>query len=380
MASSTRNVEHAGIGGLLERERPVGLGDDLSARPHRHACRPRRNRDRMIGAGYLDRLAIHRFSPTLFWGRAFRAGIPGCHRHHVGSTKGECHAPEAEIRVFLDARTRLCCILPAPEHSPRRRRRSPRSTAWWSRPSTWRREAGVDVLKHGGNAVDAAVAVGYALAVVYPAAGNLGGGGFMTIQLADGRKTFLDFREKAPLAATPDMYLDTDGNVVKGLRTTRLSRRRRAGHRVRARDGAREVRHDEARGADRARPSACARAGLRARPGRCRHARHRDRGLPQGPGLGADLPQQGPAVRGRRAAGAEGPRPHACGAIAEQGADGFYKGPVGATRSSRRARPARAASSRRPTSSSTRRASSSPSNATTAATTSSRRRRRARAA
>ncbi|OWQ91932.1 gamma-glutamyltransferase [Roseateles aquatilis] len=78
---------------------------------------------------------------------------------------------------------------------------------------------GVDVLKRGGNAVDAAVAVGYALAVVYPAAGNLGGGGFMTIQLADGRKTFLDFREKAPLAATAGMYLDKDGNVVKGLST-----------------------------------------------------------------------------------------------------------------------------------------------------------------
>lgn len=78
---------------------------------------------------------------------------------------------------------------------------------------------GVDVLKDGGNAVDAAVAVGYALAVVYPAAGNLGGGGFMTIQFADGRKTFLDFREKAPLAATPDMYLGPDGNVVKGLST-----------------------------------------------------------------------------------------------------------------------------------------------------------------
>ncbi|KQW39915.1 gamma-glutamyltranspeptidase [Rhizobacter sp. Root404] len=78
---------------------------------------------------------------------------------------------------------------------------------------------GVDVLKDGGNAVDAAVAVGYALAVVYPAAGNLGGGGFMTIQLADGRKTFLDFREKAPLAATANMYLDKDGNVVKGLST-----------------------------------------------------------------------------------------------------------------------------------------------------------------
>jgi gamma-glutamyltranspeptidase / glutathione hydrolase len=78
---------------------------------------------------------------------------------------------------------------------------------------------GVDVLKAGGNAVDAAVAVGYALAVVYPAAGNLGGGGFMTIQLADGRKTFLDFREKAPLAATANMYLDKDGNVVKGAST-----------------------------------------------------------------------------------------------------------------------------------------------------------------
>ena len=81
-------------------------------------------------------------------------------------------------------------------------------------------KVGVDVLRRGGNAVDAAVAVGYALAVVYPAAGNLGGGGFMTLQLADGRKTFLDFREKAPLAATADMYLDAAGNVVKGSNTT----------------------------------------------------------------------------------------------------------------------------------------------------------------
>ncbi|MDB5732250.1 MAG: gamma-glutamyltransferase [Variovorax sp.] len=78
---------------------------------------------------------------------------------------------------------------------------------------------GVDVLRRGGNAIDSAVAVGYALAVVYPAAGNLGGGGFMTVQLADGRKTFLDFREKAPLAATANMYLDKDGNVIKGLST-----------------------------------------------------------------------------------------------------------------------------------------------------------------
>jgi gamma-glutamyltranspeptidase/glutathione hydrolase len=78
---------------------------------------------------------------------------------------------------------------------------------------------GVAVLNRGGNAVDAAVAVGYALAVVYPAAGNLGGGGFMTIQLADGRKTFLDFRETAPAGATANMYLDKDGNVIQGLST-----------------------------------------------------------------------------------------------------------------------------------------------------------------
>jgi gamma-glutamyltranspeptidase/glutathione hydrolase len=80
-------------------------------------------------------------------------------------------------------------------------------------------QVGVEVLRRGGNAVDAAVAVGYALAVVYPAAGNLGGGGFMTLQFADGRKTFLDFREKAPLAATADMYLGADGQPVKGLST-----------------------------------------------------------------------------------------------------------------------------------------------------------------
>src|SRR5574340_1452510 len=78
---------------------------------------------------------------------------------------------------------------------------------------------GVDVLEDGGNALDAAVAAGYALAVVYPAAGNLGGGGFMTIVLADGRKAFLDFREKAPLAATRDMYLGPDGNVAAGRST-----------------------------------------------------------------------------------------------------------------------------------------------------------------
>ncbi|MGA7398807.1 MAG: gamma-glutamyltransferase [Candidatus Sulfotelmatobacter sp.] len=76
--------------------------------------------------------------------------------------------------------------------------------------------AGVEIMQAGGNAVDAAVATGFALAVVHPAAGNLGGGGFMLIRLADGKTHFLDYREKAPAAATPDMYLDAQGNVLEG--------------------------------------------------------------------------------------------------------------------------------------------------------------------
>ncbi len=80
-------------------------------------------------------------------------------------------------------------------------------------------DAGAAVLRSGGNAVDAAVAVGYALAVTYPEAGNLGGGGFMTLRLADGRETFIDFREKAPLAANEKMYQGPDGRVIPGLST-----------------------------------------------------------------------------------------------------------------------------------------------------------------
>ena len=72
-------------------------------------------------------------------------------------------------------------------------------------------DVGVAVLKAGGNAVDAAVAVGFALAVTHPFAGNLGGGGFMLVRLADGRSTFIDFRESAPAKATHDMYLDSSG-------------------------------------------------------------------------------------------------------------------------------------------------------------------------
>ncbi|MCP4385273.1 MAG: gamma-glutamyltransferase, partial [Hyphomicrobiales bacterium] len=77
-------------------------------------------------------------------------------------------------------------------------------------------EVGATILEQGGNAVDAAVATAYALAVVYPCCGNTGGGGFATIRLADGTETFIDFREKAASAATPDMFLDKDGNVVPG--------------------------------------------------------------------------------------------------------------------------------------------------------------------
>src|SRR3981081_2863662 len=72
-------------------------------------------------------------------------------------------------------------------------------------------QAGVEILKRGGNAVDAAVAVAFALAVVEPAAGNIGGGGFMLVRLADGRTKFLDYREVAPGKASRDMYIGSDG-------------------------------------------------------------------------------------------------------------------------------------------------------------------------
>ncbi|HUB53341.1 MAG TPA: gamma-glutamyltransferase [Terracidiphilus sp.] len=75
-------------------------------------------------------------------------------------------------------------------------------------------DAGVQILREGGNAVDAAVATGFALAVVHPIAGNLGGGGFLLLRSHDGKTTFIDYREEAPLAATQNMYLDAQGNVI----------------------------------------------------------------------------------------------------------------------------------------------------------------------
>src|SRR5213592_904163 len=76
-------------------------------------------------------------------------------------------------------------------------------------------QVGVDVMKRGGNAVDAAVAVALALAVTWPSAGNIGGGGFMMIRRADGNTEIVDYRERAPLGASRDMYLDEQGNVIK---------------------------------------------------------------------------------------------------------------------------------------------------------------------
>ncbi len=80
-------------------------------------------------------------------------------------------------------------------------------------------KVGAAIMQQGGNAVDAAVAVGFALEVVYPEAGNIGGGGFMLFRRANGEAHFLDYREKAPAKATADMYLDKQGNVLPDLST-----------------------------------------------------------------------------------------------------------------------------------------------------------------
>jgi gamma-glutamyltranspeptidase / glutathione hydrolase len=81
-------------------------------------------------------------------------------------------------------------------------------------------EVGIKILKEGGNAIDAAVGVGFALAVVYPQAGNIGGGGFMVIHFVGGKNTSIDYREKAPSLSSRDMYLDANGNVIEELSTT----------------------------------------------------------------------------------------------------------------------------------------------------------------
>ncbi len=83
--------------------------------------------------------------------------------------------------------------------------------------STIASNVGVEIMKKGGNAIDAAVAVGFALAVTYPYAGNIGGGGFMVVHLSNGKNLTIDFREKAPLAASRNMYLDKNGKYIPAL-------------------------------------------------------------------------------------------------------------------------------------------------------------------
>jgi gamma-glutamyltranspeptidase/glutathione hydrolase len=184
------------------------------------------------------------------------------------------------------------------------------------------------VLKNGGNAVDAAVAVGYALAVVYPAAGNLGGGGFMTIKLADGRKTFIDFREKAPLAATANMYLDADGNVIKGASTV--------GHLAVAVPGSvAGLEHALARYGTQKRAALIAPAiklaqdGFELQQGDADLFATATAGFRRDPASAAIFLNKGePFQAGQRLVQQDLAR--TLRAISERGADGFYKGPVAA--------------------------------------------------
>ena len=133
--------------------------------------------------------------------------------------------PERPFRLLLVFAFLLAPVAPA--SSARAASRDPVRARRGMVASTSRiaSQAGVDVLRRGGNAVDAAVAVALALAVTYPSAGNLGGGGFMMIRLSDGRATAIDYREMAPAAAHRNVYLDAQGNLIKGEGSSTLGYR-----------------------------------------------------------------------------------------------------------------------------------------------------------
>ena len=126
----------------------------------------------------------------------------------------EWHAPR-HGRIEVSMRIKIGCALLLAVSAVGAAAGACAGTRWWWRRSRWPPTLACACCKSGGNAIDAAVAIGFALAVTYPYAGNIGGGGFMLARFADGRTTFIDFREKAPLAATRNMYLDSKGNVTE---------------------------------------------------------------------------------------------------------------------------------------------------------------------
>src|SRR5712664_2601707 len=118
------------------------------------------------------------------------------------------------MRLFLCLLGALLCLAPADPLLARQPVRARHAMVVTVEPHAT--DIGVDVLKAGGNAIDAAIAVAFTLAVTHPSAGNLGGGGFMMIRLKNGKTTAIDYREMAPAAATRDVYLDPNGNLIKG--------------------------------------------------------------------------------------------------------------------------------------------------------------------
>src|SRR5690349_3954953 len=114
-------------------------------------------------------------------------------------------------RLFLVLAFINASIAPAPAREPVRGRHGMVAST-----NEVASRVGIEIMKRGGNAVDAAIAVAFALQVTHPAAGNLGGGGFMMIRLHDGRSTAIDYREMAPAAAHRDVYLDKNGKLIEG--------------------------------------------------------------------------------------------------------------------------------------------------------------------
>ena len=185
-------------------------------------------------------------------------------------------------------------------------------------------DVGVAVLQKGGNAVDAAVAVGFAMAVTHPFAGNLGGGGFMLIRMADGRATFIDFRERAPEKASRNMYLDAKGDADEGQHR-RLALVGRARHGARLRDGRQQIRQEE-----RGRRTWRRRSSSRRRASRCPtrwpKALKGSRSLASSPGVEAHLPEA--TARSTRSARrwSQPELAQTLERISKNGANEFYEG------------------------------------------------------